>query len=117
MPPLFLGPELESEYRCQTCFPFNRLLTCGRLTFGFSNALQLHRIVSMLERTARCPAALDFESDGSIVVKVNGFERRLVNGQQTEGLFAARCREEFAILKGDVDLKSLFAFVLAYVGS
>src|SRR5258705_8496611 len=79
-------------------------------------ALQLHRVLAMLERTAYRLAGLEVESDGSIVLKGNGSERGLVNRHQTQWLLTAQRREEFAILKGDVDLKSLFAFVLANVG-
>src|SRR6266850_7391167 len=69
----------------------------------------------MLELTAHRLAGFDVESESSIAVKGSGSERCLVNGHQTQELLAAQCREEFAILKGDVDLKSLFAFVFAHV--
>lgn len=71
----------------------------------------MHRVLAMLDRTAHRPAGLDVEGDESIVVKGNGSERGLVNRQQTQGLVAPRRREEFAILKGNVELDSVFAFV------
>src|SRR5882724_2635809 len=70
----------------------------------------------MLERTTHRLAGFDVESDASIVVKGYGSEGGLVPCQQTHGLLPTRRREEFAILNGDVELNSLFAFVLAYVG-
>ena len=70
----------------------------------------------MLERTAHRLAGLDVESDDSIVIKGNGSERGLVHRHQTQGLLAARCREDFAILKGDIELNFRLSFVLAHVG-
>src|SRR6266496_3386111 len=85
-------------------------------SFGFFYAFQLHRIRSMLERTTHRLAGLDVESEGSKIVKGSRSESGLVNRDQTQGLLAARCREEFAILKRDVKHNSLFVFVLAHVG-
>ena len=60
-------------------------------------------------------ASLNTEGDGSKVIKENRFEGSRVNCDQAQGLMGAQRCEKFAIFKGDIELKSLFALVPARV--
>ena len=82
--------------------------------FSFFCALELYRVISLLQDEAHRPAGLDVEADGH-PVKSRMSERGLVNCYQTDSRFAGRHSKEFAILEHDVRFHSLIAFVFADV--